>query len=99
MLYRTLTLGFLLLATPALSDDGHDLARRALLSGEVMPLAQLLDKLRPDFPGEAISVELEEKRGKLVYEILFLGPDGRMTKLYCDAKDGTVLSVKGKGKK
>jgi uncharacterized membrane protein YkoI len=96
MLYRALALGFLLFSVPALGDDGHDRARRALLSGEVMPLAQLLDKLRPDYPGEAISVELEEKRGRLIYEIKLLGSDGRMTKLYCDAKDGAVLSVKGK---
>jgi uncharacterized membrane protein YkoI len=99
MLYRALALGFLLLAAPAFADEGHERARRALLSGEVMPLAQLLDKLRPDYPGQAISVELEEKRGRLIYEIGLLGPDGRMTKLYCDAKDGEVLSVKGKGKK
>lgn len=72
----------------------HDLARRALESGRVLPLSTVLDKLAREVPGQVLKVEFEREAGRFVYEIRLLQDDGRMAKLEVDAVDARVLSIK-----
>ncbi len=86
------------LARPALArDDDHDRARQAVRSGEALPLRTILDKAAAEFPGELIEAELEDEHGRLIYEIKLISPDGNVLKVYYDARDGSVLKIKGRG--
>ena len=88
----------LLAATPtrAAADDDHERARRAVQAGQVLPLRTILDHVARDFPGDVIETELEDHHGTLAYEIKVISPEGRVMKVYYDARDGSVLKVKGK---
>lgn len=91
-----LALLFFVVAVPALAGEGHDRARHGVLAGEIVPLSRILEAADRDFPGELIEAELEERHGRPVYEIKRLTTDGRLLKLYYDARDGSRLKVKEK---
>lgn len=80
------------------AGDGadHDLARQALESGQVLPLATVLAKLAREAPGQVLKVEFEREDGRFIYEIRLLQNDGRVAKLKVDAVDGRVLAIKRK---
>lgn len=90
-------LAVLLAAPPAGAfGDDHDRARRAVQAGEVVPLRTILDNVARDFPGDVIETELEEAHGAFIYEIKLISPEGRVMKLIYDARDGSLIKVKGK---
>ncbi|HRQ57725.1 MAG TPA: PepSY domain-containing protein [Azoarcus taiwanensis] len=97
---RAVLLAGLCAATLAFStvqaDDDHERARRALEAGEVLSLRSVLEKVERDFPGEVIEVELEQEDGRWIYEIKLLRQGGGLLKLEIDARDATVLGVKGR---
>ena len=86
----------LLLSAPAWAEDmhDHDDVRRAVQSGEILPLSAILHKVNAEYGGDLLEAELERKHGLPVYEIKLLTKDGRLLKLYYDARDATRLSVK-----
>jgi len=101
MRYRLILpiLGVLAAGTPALAGmHDHETARQALAAGEIMPLAALLEKIRPDHPGDVIETELERKRWngqeRWIYELKILSPQGRVSEVYLDARQGEVLRIK-----
>jgi uncharacterized membrane protein YkoI len=71
----------------------HDEIRGALQRGEVLPLAKLLAIAQEKVPGDVIEVELESKRGALVYEIKVLTGSGRVREIEIDARTGAVLKI------
>lgn len=77
-------------AGSALADQDHDRARRLLESGEIMPLEQLLGRIKPG--GRVLEVELESEHGRHVYEIEYLDTYGEVHEGYFDARTGEVLS-------
>lgn len=87
----------LALAAPALADDrrDHELAREALAAGQILPLRTVLERIRQDYPGEALEVELEQESGRWVYKVKMLRPDGGVSKLRLDARDAALLEVGG----
>lgn len=92
---------FLLGASPLLRADDHDhdaheLARRALEQGRVLPLRAVLDKIERDYQGQVLKVEFEQDDGRYLYKIRLLQSDGRMVKLKVDAVDGKVLEIQRK---
>ena len=88
----------LLLAPAAAHADGdHERARKALQAGQVLPLKTILDKATERFPGDLIEAELEEEHGRMVYELKLISPEGNVMKLIFDARDGSLISAKGKG--
>lgn len=91
-------LAAVLLAAPAAraDDDDHERARRAVQAGEVLPLRTILDNVARDYPGDIIETELEESHGAIVYEIKVISPEGRVMKVYYDARTGSLLRIKGK---
>ena len=78
----------------ATADDDHIEARRLLDSGEILPLEVILNNVRQTFPGTILDVELETEDGHIGYEVEILGPDGIVTEVYINARNGKVLSVK-----
>lgn len=83
------------------AGDGHDhdRARRALESGEILPLRTILERVERDYPGQIMEVELEREDARWIYEIKLLRTGGVLVKLKIDARDGALLGIKGpKGK-
>lgn len=78
------------------ASDDHDRARQALERGEIMSLRALLDRVEADYPGEIIEVELEREEGRWRYEVKLLRAGGALIELDIDARDGTVLGMKGR---
>ncbi|MCM0607690.1 MAG: PepSY domain-containing protein [Ideonella sp. WA131b] len=91
--------GLLLAAVPAHAGDDrldHERARAAVQSGQVLPLATLLQRLQRSHPGRVLEVELEHDDGRWVYELKLLQPGGRLLKLELDAATGAVLKARGR---
>lgn len=83
-------------AVPALADSDHERARQAFERGEIMPLRAVLERVEADYPGEVVEVELEREDGQWRYEIKLLRAGGVLVELKIDARDGTVLGMKGR---
>jgi uncharacterized membrane protein YkoI len=82
-------LALLALPSPVHADDDdadHERARAAVLRGEALPLDQILARL-PLREGE----RLIEADGRWVYELEFLGTDGRVRELEVDALSAAIL--------
>ncbi len=80
----------------AAADTTHDQARRALESGEILPLRTILERIERDYPGQVLEVELERKDSRWLYEIKVLQAAGMVVKLKVNAQDGNVLSTRTK---
>lgn len=79
----------------ALADAAdHEQARQALAAGEILPLRQILDRVEKNHPGQILEVELEREHGNWIYEIKLLRPDGAVTKLEMDARNGNMRQQK-----
>ncbi|HPP46007.1 MAG TPA: PepSY domain-containing protein [Accumulibacter sp.] len=79
------------------ADDGdHERARHALEAGEVLPLAKILQAVEREHPGQVIEVELERHHWRWLYEIKLLRNDGALLKLKVDARDATILAIRGR---
>lgn len=81
-------------ASQAGDGHDHDRARRALESGEILPLRVILERVERDYPGQIMEVELEREDPRWLYEIKLLRPDGALVKLKIDARDGALLGSK-----
>jgi len=77
-------------------DHDHDWVRRAVQSGEILPLSAILERVGSEYDGEMVEAELERKRGHPIYEIKMVTRDGRLLKLHYDARDGRKLLVREK---
>jgi len=77
-------------------DDRRDqeLARRALLEGRILSLAEITERAKPNLPGTILGVELEvEDGGRLVYEFSVIDSAGRLKEVDVDAATAEVLSI------
>jgi uncharacterized membrane protein YkoI len=83
---------------PALGDERHDheLARAELAAGRILPLHAVLDRIRPDFPGDVLEVELEMEQGRWVYEVKIVNASGGVSKLLVDARDASLIRVRNR---
>ncbi|MFC5736676.1 PepSY domain-containing protein [Sinirhodobacter huangdaonensis] len=78
---------------PAAADPEHDhnRAQRALERGEIRPLHALLAPVEQRFGARLLEVELRQERGRLVYGIKLITPDGRIFEVGVDAATGGML--------
>jgi uncharacterized membrane protein YkoI len=74
-------------------DDDHDVAKRALEQGRVLPLADIIAKIGPQVPGKVIEVELDDDDGMLLYDLKVLSPQGRLQEIEVDAATGKILKI------
>ena len=72
-------------------NDDQDLARGALQRGEVLPIARILQLVAQHLPGDIIEVQLDERRGRLEYEIKVLTRSGQVRELVLDARTGAFV--------
>jgi len=78
------------------SKDDHELARAAVLAGEVLPLPTVLERLQRTHPGQVLELELERHHGRWIYEVKLLQPGGQLLKVVVDARTAQVLETKQK---
>lgn len=96
---RLLTIGLAAaaLAAPAAAKarGDHERARRALESGEIRPLSELLAAIEARYDARVIGMELERDGERWIYEFKLLPPTGRLFELEVDAVTGEVIKTKG----
>jgi uncharacterized membrane protein YkoI len=73
-------------------DLDHDDALHLRESGKILPLEQILDKAQQYHQGRVLEVELEKKRGLLVYEIELLDANGVVWEMKLNAVNGELVS-------
>lgn len=89
----------LCLAQPVPADTGTlqlaelraDEVRKLKESGDIMPLEGLLKRVRQDYPGRVIEIELDEEDGRYVYELEIVDEDGIVWEIDLDARSGELL--------
>jgi uncharacterized membrane protein YkoI len=87
----------LLAAEPLLAEArDHDSVRHAVESGEIQPLADILNAVQGKLPGEIAGIEIEQKGGHWVYEFRVVDDQGRLFDVYVDAHSGAIERVKEK---
>lgn len=74
----------------------HEVARKALLSGEIRPLEAVIAEARRTVPGEIVGVELENHHGRWTYKLKIITPAGTMQRVMIDARQ-TGDAVTGNG--
>lgn len=68
----------------------QDAARQAVESGEIRPLANILEAVQGQLPGDIVGIEIETKNGRWMYEFRVLDSDGRLFDVYIDARSGEI---------
>ncbi len=86
-------IGLLTTLNPAIAD--HDVVYRLRREGKILPLSEFIGRAQAIHPGELLEAELEERRGRYVYEIEIAGEDGRFYEIYFDAATGELLNTVG----
>lgn len=84
----------IVMSQTAMADSDHNEALRLREAGDILPLETILEKLRPQYDGKILEVELERESGRVVYEVEILAADGVVHELYIDARTGRVLRSK-----
>lgn len=72
-------------------DRSHDRARRAAEAGEILSIAEIYERARRAQPGRVLEAELERAKGRWIYELKILDPEGRLYELKLDAATGKIL--------
>lgn len=80
-----------LVATTARGDEGAAKARTGVEDGQLVTLESLLAILEARHEGRFVEAELEDEHGRLVYEIEWRTPEGRMLEFEFDARTGVLL--------
>jgi uncharacterized membrane protein YkoI len=94
--YTMLVIVVLLISSPVngvLADDDYLEAKRLRNRGEIMSLEEIMKNVRKVYPGRILEVELENKKGTIIYELEILGKDSIVREIYIDARNGKLLSV------
>lgn len=76
------------------AEDDHDRARRLRDAGDILPLETLIERVRAERPGRILEIELEEKKGRILYEVELVDEGGVVWELYFDARSGELLKSK-----
>jgi len=77
----------------ALADDEVPAAeiRRLVAQGEIVPLESILEQYPAQTHGRLLDLEVETEHGRIIYELEFLDPQGRVREYEIDARDGRLL--------
>lgn len=82
-------------AQPSLAQ-GHNCARQALAQGRIVPLGQILQRVRHRVRGRMVGVRLLGcPRGPFTYRIRMLTFGGRVAVVTANARTGRILGVRG----
>lgn len=92
----------LVAAAPQLADARdqdelrRDEVRRAVETGQIRSLADILKAVREKLPGEVAGVEIDRKDGRWRYEFRVVDGQGRLFEVYIDARSGEIERIKEK---
>lgn len=75
--------------------EDHDRVHTERDRGNIEPLPNVLKQVWPSIEGEILEIEFEVEDGVPVYEIKFVGREGRVRELYVDARSGKILGTGG----
>ena len=78
----------------ATAADQQKQAESSTARSDILPLEQILQRAKAQYPGRVTETELERKRGRYVYEIDVVSDDGVKKELKYDAKTGELISAK-----
>ena len=81
------------------SEETHHKAKRLRDAGDILPLEKILERAKRRYPGRVLETELEEIKGRLIYEIELLDKDGVVREMKFDARTGELLKTKEEKKK
>ncbi|WP_409977566.1 MULTISPECIES: PepSY domain-containing protein [unclassified Bradyrhizobium] len=91
LLVALISLASVASAAPRDGDrERWDAMRRAVESGDALPLAQILSKLRGRLGGDVTGIDIEHERGRWVYEFRVIGRDGRVLAVHVDPHSGEI---------
>ena len=76
------------------AEDSQQTARRLQAAGDILPLRQLLDKVRQQVSGHILELELVQRRQGLVYELEIIDDQGVIWDYRLDARSGRILQRK-----
>lgn len=74
----------------------RDKVRRAVETGQIRSLADILKAVREKLPGEVAGVEIDRKDGRWRYEFRVVDGQGRLFEVYIDARSGEIERIKEK---
>ena len=74
-------------------DLSYDRARRAVISGEAMPLPQAMIRLHETIQGKLIATEYEYEFDRWVYEFTMIDMEGKLRRVHLDARTGELVQV------
>ncbi len=75
----------------------HDRARAAVSAGRILPLQQILRRIRGRYPGRLLDAALaRNNQGRSIYRLKLLAPNNRVQQLVVDAQSGRVLQSRGR---
>jgi uncharacterized membrane protein YkoI len=77
-----------------LAQEDHERAKQLKDAGEIIPLEKILATVRKEQLGRLLEVELQNKQGRLIYEVEIVDAHGVVWYLYYDARQGTLLHTK-----
>jgi uncharacterized membrane protein YkoI len=82
-------------ASAAHADDDSNRARRLVQQGKILPLEEILPRVRAVRDGTLIEVELEYESDHdgYVYEMELLDADGRLWEVELDATTGELIEL------
>lgn len=78
------------------ADDDSREVRRLVQEGKVMPLEELLSTHRDKLQGRILDLEMEQEKGRVIYEIKTLDEQGVVREVEIDAQTGEWLREKVK---
>ena len=79
----------MLVAAPARADE-----TAALPEGEVLPLAEVIERIMPAIEGELGQSRLIKESGRWVYVIGVFGAEGKPQEMHVDAASAIILAVR-----
>lgn len=75
------------------AEEAHHRAKRLKDAGDILPLEKILEKAKRRYPGRVLETELEERKGRFIYELEILDQDGVVQELRFDARTGKLLEM------
>lgn len=91
MVAGTISLGLYATCAHADADYSPAQVRELFDKGEILALSEIQSMHSERLAGRILDVELERKRGTLIYEFEVFGKDGVVREIYINAADGRVL--------
>ncbi len=79
---------------PGENKEDHETVRGARMRGEITSFDEVYATVRDRVKGDIIAVEIETRKGEIVYDMTVLGDDGRVMDVTVDARTSTITAIR-----